>query len=188
MKNIPVLDVFLNLLSKVSSDELAQFCMTTWAIWDHRNSFNCGKAKATKLVASWADELLAEFQNSMATLSPLARPPHAINSSAGWLAPSHGLLKLNTMVTTRKNHRSIGLGVAIRNDKGKIIVAHSRTMCGSFSAETGRLLALREAIQLAKFYNISVKIAEVDSSFVASTLISSILFLRDVIFIVTPYS
>ncbi|KAK3169152.1 hypothetical protein Dsin_000056 [Dipteronia sinensis] len=75
LKNVPVLDEFQVLLPKVSSVELALFCMTTWAIWDDRNSFsNCGKSKNLELVASRAVEMMSEFQNSMAALASSVRP------------------------------------------------------------------------------------------------------------------
>ncbi|KAK2644204.1 hypothetical protein Ddye_019399 [Dipteronia dyeriana] len=144
LKIVPVLDVFHILLSKVNSSELAHFCLITWAIWNDRNSFsNCGISKAPKLVVFRAAKLLS------------------------------GLLKLNTEVTILKNIKSIGLGAAIRDDKGKIIIARSRLMQGSFSCETGKLLALWEGLLVAKFYKISMNIAEVDSTSVASILNSS---------------
>ncbi|KAK3230595.1 hypothetical protein Dsin_002476 [Dipteronia sinensis] len=71
-----------------------------------------------------------------------------------------------------------------KDDKGKVIIARSRQLDGSFSSDTGKLLALREGLLLAKFYNIDVKTAEVDSSFVASILNSQKPFLGDAKFIV----
>ncbi|KAK2657296.1 hypothetical protein Ddye_010348 [Dipteronia dyeriana] len=185
LKNVPVLDVFQILLSKVNSSELAHFCMITWAIWNNRNSFsNCGISKAPELVVSWAVELLSEFQKFMAALSPFVRPQLLVPTSADWFAPQPGLLKLNTEVAIRKNSKSIGLGAAIRDDKGKLIIVKSRLMHGSFSCETGKFLALRVGLLLAKFYKISMNITEVDSTSVATILNSSNPFLGDAKFIV----
>ncbi|KAK3228943.1 hypothetical protein Dsin_000824 [Dipteronia sinensis] len=129
LKNAPVLDVFQAILPKVSYAEFALFCMTTWAIWNDRNSFsNCGKSKESKLVASRAAELLSEFQNSMVALSPPTRSQTVISGSIDWLAPPPGLLKLNTEIATHKNYNSIGLGATIRDDKGKVIIARSRQL------------------------------------------------------------
>ncbi|KAK3217958.1 hypothetical protein Dsin_011928 [Dipteronia sinensis] len=182
--NIDIVMSIPVLLPKVSSAELALFCITTWAIWDDRNSFsNCGKSKDPELVASRAAELMSEFQNSLVALSPSVRPQPMVSSGGDWMAPPPGFLKLNTEMATHKKCRSIGLGVAIRDDKSKVIIARSRPLYGSFSSETGNLLALREGLLLAKFYNINVKIAEVDSSFVASILNSMFPILGDAKFI-----
>ncbi|KAK3183123.1 hypothetical protein Dsin_030409 [Dipteronia sinensis] len=96
------------------------------------------------------------------------------------------LRNLNTDVAIRGNSMSIGLGAAIRDDKGKVIVACSKSMVGSFGAEIEEFLALRGAggLPLTKFYNIPVKIAEVDASNVASILNSTESFLGDAKFIV----
>ncbi|KAK2649414.1 hypothetical protein Ddye_016903 [Dipteronia dyeriana] len=108
--------------------------------------------------------------NSVTTLSTTLRsePPNFTNTD--WLAPPPGLLKLNTAVVIHKESRTIGLGAAIRDDKGKVVVARSRPMFGSFNFEIGNFLAFREGLLLTKFYNCPVNIAEVDTSCVASIL------------------
>ncbi|KAK2649080.1 hypothetical protein Ddye_016569 [Dipteronia dyeriana] len=73
----------------------------------------------------------------------------------------------------------VGLGVAIRDDKGKVILASSNTTwLSSFTAEVGEFIALREGLLLVKFYNIPVQIVEVNASNVASILNSSETFFR----------
>ncbi|KAI9191421.1 hypothetical protein LWI28_008330 [Acer negundo] len=89
-----------------------------------------------------------------------------------------------TRVATRQNSKSIAFGSAIKDDKGRVIMDRSRTMGGSFSPNTGKFLAFRESLLLAKIYNITVKTAEMDSPNIASNLNSSSSFLRDVSFIV----
>ncbi|KAK3204648.1 hypothetical protein Dsin_018694 [Dipteronia sinensis] len=78
----------------------------------------------------------------------------------------------------------VGLGAAIRDDKGKIVAVLSKPFPGVFSADTGEFLALREGLLLAKNLNLSVQIDEVDAPNVASILNSSAPFLGDASFIV----
>ncbi|KAK2649768.1 hypothetical protein Ddye_017257 [Dipteronia dyeriana] len=111
-------------------------------------------------------------------------PPKALFLNADWLAPPPGLLKLNTAVAIRKDFSTIGLGAAIKDYKGKVIAARSRSMYGSFNSEIGNFLALREGLLLAKLYKCSVNIAKVDTFCVASILNSSNPCLGDATFIV----
>ena len=62
----------------------------------------------------------------------------------------------------------IGLGAVIRNHNGEIIAAISKPWQGSFCAEVGEYLALREGLILAKKFNLTVKLAEVDAVNVAN--------------------
>ncbi|KAK2638075.1 hypothetical protein Ddye_025870 [Dipteronia dyeriana] len=71
-----------------------------------------------------------------------------------------------------------------RDDKGKVLVACSSQICGSFNAIVRQFLSLREGILLAKFYNLPVKIAEVCSSSVSVALKFPNSSLVDVRFIV----
>ncbi|KAK3225933.1 hypothetical protein Dsin_005795 [Dipteronia sinensis] len=98
-----------------------------------------------------------------------------------WVA---GLLKLNIAATIRNNYVLVGLGATIRDGKRKIMVAGSNLLYGSFSVDIGHLLALRESLMLAKFYNFPVRFPEVSSAEVISSLYSHISSLRDVKFIV----
>ncbi|KAI9177627.1 hypothetical protein LWI28_017469 [Acer negundo] len=151
-------------------DDLCRFCFLSWAIWENRNSLvNCGTSKMPEIVVSGADALLAEFQNSrLAVHTRIPSPSPQI--CADWIAPLLGKLKLNTAVACRLNSNSAGVGAAIRDDKGRVLVAHSNQLTGHFRAEVGELLAIREGFKLAKFYNLSVNSVEVASSRAASFL------------------
>jgi hypothetical protein len=101
-----------------------------------------------------------------------------------WIPPSPGLLKLNIGAVVHQNSRSIGIGVAIRDEKGKVLVARSSQLCGSFSTEVSQFLTLQEGLMLAKFYNFLVGIIEVVSSSVSTFLNSPDSNLGDIRFIV----
>ncbi|KAK3189493.1 hypothetical protein Dsin_029054 [Dipteronia sinensis] len=91
-------------------------------------------------------------------------------SCPNWIAPPPGRLKLNTAVALRKDGWSIGVGAAIWDDKGLVIAAQSNQLVGSFNADVGELIALREGLLLALFYNLQVDFAEVVSPTVVSFL------------------
>ncbi|KAK3182788.1 hypothetical protein Dsin_030074 [Dipteronia sinensis] len=89
--------------------------------------------------------------------------PHLKVVGGDWIAPPSGQLKLNFGVVVRDGVCVVRVRVAIRNDKGKMLVALSKPLTGLFSSEIGGFLALREGLLLAKFHNIHVQIAEVAS-------------------------
>ncbi|KAK2637681.1 hypothetical protein Ddye_025476 [Dipteronia dyeriana] len=106
------------------------------------------------LVRNVFSALAAEFYDE---LDKICRPPPP------------GFLKLNTEAVVPKNVQSLGVGVAIRDDKGKVLVARSSLM-GFFSYEIGQLLAIREGLLIAKFYHFLVSILESSSPSVISSL------------------
>ncbi|TXG53828.1 hypothetical protein EZV62_019084 [Acer yangbiense] len=118
--------------------------MITWAIRENRNSsINSGLQKCPDQVASRGMSFLEEYQNTRNVL-PARIIPSPRHLSPDWLAPPLGRLKLNTAVAVRKNTNCIGIGAAIRDVKGMVLVARSFTLTGNFSTEVGGLLALRE--------------------------------------------
>ncbi|TXG57006.1 hypothetical protein EZV62_018319 [Acer yangbiense] len=174
VKNLPALEVFMNAAFHLSVEDLGSFCMIAWAIWDNRNLiFKFGKGKPSELVIYGAFSLMAEFQNSKKALSI---QPSSVESRscADWLAPPPGKYKLNTTAAIRKNGISFGVGTAIRDDKDLVLAAHSYQLTSIFNAEIGELIALREGLLLAQFYNLKVDVAEVISLFVVSFLNDSI--------------
>ncbi|TXG57422.1 hypothetical protein EZV62_018735 [Acer yangbiense] len=160
--------------SLLSVEDLCSFCMTAWSIWNNINFlFNNGKGKPPELVYSGAMSLLSKFQKSKIAFSS-QRASVASRCSPDWLAPPPGRFKLNTVVANRKNGMTIGVGAAIRDDKGLVLAARSNQLPGILNVENGELIALRECLLLAHFYNLKVDYAEVISPSVVSIFNDSI--------------
>ncbi|KAL5818714.1 hypothetical protein ACOSQ4_022556 [Xanthoceras sorbifolium] len=73
-------------------------------------------------------------------------PSSLSGQSLAWCPPSIGCLKLNSDVAIRDCFGAVGVGVAIRDLVGDIVAAASKVLPGSFSAEVGEFLALREVM------------------------------------------
>ncbi|TXG53850.1 hypothetical protein EZV62_019106 [Acer yangbiense] len=91
---------------------------------------------------------------------------------------------LNTVVALRKNGLSVGIGVVIRDYKGLVVATRSNQLPGKFNAHNGELVALREGLLLAQFYNLQVDLAEVISPSVVSFFNDSIPLVGESMFIV----
>ncbi|TXG70978.1 hypothetical protein EZV62_005913 [Acer yangbiense] len=174
VQQLPADEVFMFVSSMLFDKDLGSFCMLAWAIWSNRNNlYNTGKSKPSEMVESSAASLLTEFQRSKRAISPHI---HSVQIKGGpdWIVPPPRQIKLNTATARRNNGLSTGVGAAIRDDKGLVVAARSNQLPGKFTVEMGELIALREGLQLAHFYNMKVDLAEVISPKVVSILNDSI--------------
>ena len=64
----------------------------------------------------------------------------------------------------------MGVGAAIRDNKGLVIAARANQLPGNFTTTFGELIALREGLLLAQFFNLKVDYVEGFSSSVCSIL------------------
>ncbi|KAK2658235.1 hypothetical protein Ddye_004768 [Dipteronia dyeriana] len=168
--------------AQIKVEDFGLVCMIVWAIWESHNSFlNCGRIRDSSLVVSRGEDLLYKFRIfSQVTVSS---PPCSVCSlSSVWLAPSPGLLKLNIGFASRRNYVFFGVGVAIRDNTGKVLVAWSNLAIGSFSADIGHPVALREGLLLAKFYKLPISSVELSSRFVEAFVAGSPFFVRGCLF------
>ncbi|KAK4853045.1 hypothetical protein QYF36_002867 [Acer negundo] len=85
----------------------------------------------------------------------------------------------------RHGKNFIGIGAAIRDITGKVVVAISKPLLGNFSVELGELRALREGLLIAKRHNLVIKFAKVNAFSVASMLNLDDPFLGDALFIIS---
>ncbi|KAK3198777.1 hypothetical protein Dsin_022192 [Dipteronia sinensis] len=172
------MNVLRGLFYVVKRDELALICVIFWSLWWNRNCdfHNIKKRDASELLL-WVVDFLAEFQHTQQVLIPPIISSATLHLSV-W-SPPPGKLKLNSYVAVRKGSQMIGLGAAIRKDNGLIVAAISKPMRGSFSAELGELLALREGLCSAKRLNLAVLVSEVDATNVVSAVNSDVSLFGD---------
>ena len=104
---------------------------------------NSGKARDLRLIVSWTTALCSEFHNSRLRL---ALAPQIVQPSVlpypDWLAPPPDQLKLNSSVVICKGSDFVGIGVSIRDDKGRCLLAHSSRLPGIFAADMSHFMAL----------------------------------------------
>ncbi|KAL5840435.1 hypothetical protein ACOSQ4_013043 [Xanthoceras sorbifolium] len=86
------------------------------------------------------------------------------NEVLSWILPSSGSFKLNTDVVIRKNLPFVDIRAAICDCSGRVIAAISKYFPGSFSADSGETLALREGLLLAQDLKLVVNWVEYDAN------------------------
>ncbi|KAK3224527.1 hypothetical protein Dsin_011552 [Dipteronia sinensis] len=109
--------------------------------WHYKNS-GAYSVKSGYMVAL-TETLRASVSNTFLSLK-------ASGGGGPFQSPVSGQLKLNYAAVVCGKKGSAGVCVAIRDIKGKVIVALSKPLLGNYSSVTGDLLALREGLLLAK--------------------------------------
>ncbi|KAL5821718.1 hypothetical protein ACOSQ3_023600 [Xanthoceras sorbifolium] len=128
-------------------------------------------------------DFLLEFQGTKCCLSSPG-PPSNSGQSPVRCPPPVGCLKLNSNVVIQCGYGFIGVGAAIRDSTGDIVATVSKLLPSFFSAKLGEFLALREGLVLAKSLNLSMFVAEIDTSNIASAVNSSSPIYGDASFII----
>ncbi|KAK3220725.1 hypothetical protein Dsin_014695 [Dipteronia sinensis] len=124
--------------------------MVMWGIWYNRNCRVHGKkVRHNTNLLDWVLAMLEEFQTTHQKLKG-GSIGKKVDSQECWSPPPHDSVKLNTDVSVRQGLDFIGLGAVIRNVDWKVLVASSKPFWGSFSAEIGEFLVLRDGLLLAK--------------------------------------
>nr|XP_023878292.1 uncharacterized protein LOC111990734 [Quercus suber] len=91
-----------------------------------------------------ASRVMAEFK---AVCSLLVLPQPLPLSK--WKAPPTGFLKINTNAAAFDDGGNSCIGVVIRDNMGNVLVASSKVLAASFSAEISEALAMQEGMLLA---------------------------------------
>ncbi|KAL5802890.1 hypothetical protein ACOSQ4_031195 [Xanthoceras sorbifolium] len=94
--------------------------------------------------------------------SPSPHVPPSIREVFCWILPPFGALKLNFDVAIREDLPFVGIGAAVRDHCGHILAVVFLCLSGSFLAEVGEALTLREGLLLAKNLGIGVRFVECD--------------------------
>ena len=89
-----------------------------------------------------------------------SQPLHWTVESRKWEAPPRGAFKINVDGATSEQGRNFGVGVVIRDSKGKVNAAWSKYLASLFSVMEVEFLAFESGILLAKELKISNIIIE----------------------------
>ncbi|XP_030934232.1 uncharacterized protein LOC115959787 [Quercus lobata] len=118
------LDLFWCIMEAKPDQDLEASATTAWFLWNNGNAARHGESSRTALQIFKASRLyLVEFQTHCN--SPQAHQPHAPYL---WRPPPPGWYKTNVNGVVFKERGQYGIGVVIRNDKGQIMGALSKTL------------------------------------------------------------
>ncbi|GMN43800.1 hypothetical protein TIFTF001_012998 [Ficus carica] len=158
---------FLRVLStEVSSVDLALVCWLAWKLWSERNKVvHGGEVGDPQSIFDFSIASFGEWQS----LNRAPTQPCFVGSDV-WSPPQPGYLKLNIDASVFPSSNHIGIGAAIRDDKGSFLGALAISVEGSFSPFVAECLALREGLRFAKEIECVDIVVETDAINVISAI------------------
>ncbi|KAK3225142.1 hypothetical protein Dsin_005004 [Dipteronia sinensis] len=114
---------------------------------------------------------LKDFQSSCCALQARSA---VVKAPITWSPPQVGTLKLNSDASVRQGSHRCGVEAVIRDDKGWVVAAVSKSLAGNFSLEIGELIALREGLLLAKGLKLKISCVELDACNVVAMVSSGV--------------
>ena len=166
-----VLQLFAELLQRLSTEEFEVFLVVSWLIWNQRNLvIHGGKVKDPRQILKRAEDFLTEYHQAQ---DQLVLPQNVQQQSSGWQPPHSDHYKLNFDAAIYTDLGCSEVGAIIRNEWGEVMAALSAK--GSFvqDSEEAETLACRKALEFAIDVGISYLIIEGDNVFVMRAVASN---------------
>ncbi|KAL0005237.1 hypothetical protein SO802_012798 [Lithocarpus litseifolius] len=142
------------------------FATTAWYIWCRRNKMRVSEPVVPmSSVAGEAYQYLATYQSGQPRPVRLAK-----RKNIKWKPPSTGMYKTNFDNAVFEESGEAGIGVIIRNSRGKVMASLAEKILKPSSVETVELLAARRAVILVQELGFKNSIFEGDSETVINSL------------------
>ncbi|XP_042939527.1 uncharacterized protein LOC122274566 [Carya illinoinensis] len=153
---------FMELAMKVKKEgqagDLEKFFLIAWSFWYRRNQFQFeGHIQHPQHTVDHALSMLKESQAIQGGCQQLLR------RNMGWRPPPTGVLKLNTDGAMFQEQCKIGVGVILRDENGKVVMATCNKEPEFSEPMEVELLAILRGLQLCVPMGINDLIVEIDS-------------------------
>ena len=132
----------------VEEEKLARLVTIAWALWFNRNEIRHGGVrKDGKDVLRWANQYLEEYWSAI----DMERPAQVESARAvTWLPPLANWFKINVDGTVFASQKATGLGVIIRDDRGRVEAALSKKVWVPLGALEAEAKAFEAGLLLAR--------------------------------------
>ena len=141
-----MLQLMEELIDRLSTDELEQFLVQAWIIWNQQNGLiHRKKLQAAELLIKRAQNFTAEFRQANIQLSVSVTIP----APTRWTAPPLGHFKLNFDASIFQEGGASGIGAIIRNNRGEVMTSLSTKGPPVACSEEAEILACRCVVEFA---------------------------------------
>jgi ribonuclease HI len=170
-ENMRFTQVVEKVFDRGNMEEFQQFVGLARRIWKRRNDVVHGKAFVhPDILAKGALLAVEEFVAANETgVVASTMAPH----SNAWTAPQPGWLKVNWDASFQRTHSWMGFGVVVRDEKGRLVAATSKTVAGSLEPALAEAWGALIAIRLCKTMNFRNVHLEGDAQVVIQAVHSS---------------
>ncbi|KAL0005020.1 hypothetical protein SO802_012581 [Lithocarpus litseifolius] len=141
-----VLQLFQDLMGKLSTAEFELFLVQSWFIWNQRNAVvHGGILKDPRWLNKRAAEFLEEFHQVQGQL----QSPEIFSASNVWFPPPELVYKLNFDAAIFLELSYSVVGAVIRNARGEVMAAMSERGPSVVDSTEAKILACRKALAFA---------------------------------------
>ncbi|KAL0009952.1 hypothetical protein SO802_005060 [Lithocarpus litseifolius] len=142
-----VLQLFDDLLKRLSTEEFELFLVLAWFIWNQRNLvIHGGKLKDPRQVLKRAEDFLDEYHQAQEQMLLMLSAQQQIT---GWQPPQSAKYKLNFDVAIFTDMGPSSVGAVIRNERGEVTVALSAMGPFVQDSEEAEIVACQKALEFA---------------------------------------
>ena len=156
------------IIDRVEEEMVARMVIIAWALWFNRNEIRLGGVrKAGKDVVRWATNCLEEYWS---TNESEQSAPVVSTSVVSWLPPQTNWFKINVDGAVFASQKAVGLGVIIRDDRGRVEAAMSKKVLALLGALEAEAKVFEAGLLLARDIGIQDVILEGDSLVIFNAL------------------
>ena len=162
-----MLQLWEELMARLTIDELELFLVQAWIIWNQRNALIHGKQlQAPGILNGRAEDFMDEFRHAQSHL--VTRPPSL--NPISWRPPSPNRFKLNFDAAIFKDEEASGFGAIIWNERGEVMAAFLGKGPPVACSEEAEILACRRAVEFALECGFREMVVEGDNQSVMTAL------------------
>ncbi|CAJ2645584.1 unnamed protein product [Trifolium pratense] len=141
-----IADIIFSVLQVFNSDQVSLFMVLLWSIWQQRNDkvwrdkvepFQHVRARAINLLTYWKGA-----QNH----KNLHSQQRQHNTAICWSKPPTGRYKCNIDASFSKQQNKVGIGMCIRDDQGRFVLAKTEWLSPITDVDIGEALGLLSAL------------------------------------------
>ena len=119
-----------------------------WAMWHNRiEGRHRGQRRNGKDLVHWASQYMEEYK---AAIESLSCNEEVAEAGGTWNPPSACMFKINVNDTIFANQKVVGVGVVVRDDKGKIEVAMSKKIPIPLGTVEAEVMAYKTSLLFVK--------------------------------------
>jgi ribonuclease HI len=161
------------ILQHLDQQQKQIFSVTLWSIWKHRNNKVWNNiTETTEAICARASSLLTSWRNAQNIRHPTPQSPNT-PTDLKWIKPSPGRFTCNVDASFSQARNRVGIGVCIRDDEGRFVLAKTEWMTPLLDVNLGEALGLLSAMYWVRDLQLGIVDFELDSKTVVDSIFGS---------------